>query len=120
MNIKSFIKAFTFEKPVSVQNEDPKTTSTPPVSSQGIASVPDSFDASSGNFFSGKQLDKDSFQQEQDYSRGTFDPAKRFTGVIQQQGRVQLDADSNESNDVKRQSEFLRHSAFTPFKDDDD
>jgi Family of unknown function (DUF6519) len=118
MNIKSFIKSFTFEKAVSVQNEDAKPTSTAPVSSKGIASVPDFFEASRGNFFSGKQLDVDSLQQEQDYSKGTFDPAKGYTGVIQQEGRVQLDADSSESTDVK--SEFLRDSAFTSFKDDDD
>ena len=31
-----------------------------------------------------------------DYSRDTFDPAKHFTRVLMQQGRVQLDADWNE------------------------
>lgn len=118
MNIKSFIKSFTFEKAVSVQNEDAQPTS--PVSSKGVASVPDAFEASQENFFSGKQLDVDSFQQEQNYSKGTFDPAKRYTGVIQQEGRVQLDADANESTDVKRDPLFLRDSAYTSFKDDDD
>jgi hypothetical protein len=31
-----------------------------------------------------------------DFSRLTFDPAKRFSAVLLQQGRVQLDADTNE------------------------
>ena len=31
-----------------------------------------------------------------DFSRRTFDPAKLYTGVLMQQGRVQLDADWNE------------------------
>ena len=31
-----------------------------------------------------------------DFSRKTFDPAKRYSGVLMQQGRVQLDADWNE------------------------
>src|SRR5690348_7961180 len=31
-----------------------------------------------------------------DFSRVTFDPAKRFSRVLLQQGRVQLDADWNE------------------------
>jgi hypothetical protein len=31
-----------------------------------------------------------------DFSRLTFDPAKRFSAVLLQQGRVQLDADANE------------------------
>jgi hypothetical protein len=31
-----------------------------------------------------------------DYSRNTFDPKKHFSGVLMQQGRVQLDADWNE------------------------
>ena len=31
-----------------------------------------------------------------DLSRQTFDPFKRFTRVLTQQGRVQLDADWNE------------------------
>ena len=31
-----------------------------------------------------------------DFSRDSFDPLKRFTRVLQQQGRVQLDADGNE------------------------
>jgi hypothetical protein len=31
-----------------------------------------------------------------DFSRDTFDPVKRFSRVLQQQGRVHLDADSNE------------------------
>jgi hypothetical protein len=35
-----------------------------------------------------------------DVSRLTFDPAKRFTGVVAQQGRVQLDADWNERDAI--------------------
>jgi hypothetical protein len=35
-----------------------------------------------------------------DYSRNTFDPARHFSGVLMQQGRVQLDADFNEQRDV--------------------
>jgi hypothetical protein len=31
-----------------------------------------------------------------DFTRDSFDPSKHFTRVLQQQGRVQLDADSNE------------------------
>src|SRR6476620_9486704 len=31
-----------------------------------------------------------------DYSNDTFDPAKHFTRVLMQQGRVQLDSDWNE------------------------
>jgi hypothetical protein len=31
-----------------------------------------------------------------DYSRKTFDPEKHYSGVLMQQGRVQLDADANE------------------------
>lgn len=34
-----------------------------------------------------------------DYSRNTFDPTKHYTRVLQQQGRVQLDADWNENAD---------------------
>lgn len=35
-----------------------------------------------------------------DFSRVTFDPAKNYTRVLQQQGRVQLDADWNEQADL--------------------
>ncbi len=35
-----------------------------------------------------------------DFSRITFDPADRFTRVLLQQGRVQLDADFNEQTDI--------------------
>ena len=31
-----------------------------------------------------------------DYTRFTFDPLKRYSGVRMQQGRVQLDSDWNE------------------------
>src|SRR5688572_13202530 len=35
-----------------------------------------------------------------DFTRFTFDPARRFTRVLKQQGRVDLDADWNELNDI--------------------
>ena len=37
---------------------------------------------------------------EGDYSRDTFDPFKRFSQVLMQQGRVQLDADWNEQGSI--------------------
>lgn len=37
-----------------------------------------------------------------DFSRQTFDPARHFSGVRMQQGRVQLDADWNEQADLAR------------------
>ncbi len=35
-----------------------------------------------------------------DYTRFTFDPRKRYSGVLMQQGRVQLDADWNEAVEI--------------------
>ena len=35
-----------------------------------------------------------------DFSRDTFDPGKHYTGVLMQQGRVQLDADWNEQQSI--------------------
>jgi len=35
-----------------------------------------------------------------DNSRNTFDPRKHFRSVRLQQGRVQIDADGNEENDI--------------------
>src|SRR5918996_339829 len=35
-----------------------------------------------------------------DFSRDTFDPRKRFSRVLVQQGRVQLDSDWNEQSDI--------------------
>lgn len=35
-----------------------------------------------------------------DYSRNTFDPRKHYTRVLKQQGRVDVDADWNENNDL--------------------
>lgn len=35
-----------------------------------------------------------------DFTRFTFDPSKRYTRVLKQQGRVDLDADWNELNDI--------------------
>ncbi|HEX5875982.1 MAG TPA: DUF6519 domain-containing protein [Pyrinomonadaceae bacterium] len=35
-----------------------------------------------------------------DFSRDTFDPLKRFSRVLMQQGRVQLDSDWNEQSDI--------------------
>jgi hypothetical protein len=46
-----------------------------------------------------------------DFSRITFDPAKHFSRVLMQQGRVQLDADWNE------QSEILLHYMRTLARD---
>jgi hypothetical protein len=37
-----------------------------------------------------------------DISRSTFDPRKHYAGVLMQQGRVQLDADWNEQQDIVR------------------
>ncbi len=37
-----------------------------------------------------------------DYTRFTFDPLKRYSGVLMQQGRVQLDSDWNEEIDILR------------------
>jgi hypothetical protein len=37
-----------------------------------------------------------------DFTRFTFDPKKRYSGVLKQQGRVDLDADWNEQGDIQR------------------
>jgi hypothetical protein len=37
-----------------------------------------------------------------DYTRFTFDPLNRYSGVLMQQGRVQLDADWIEEIDILR------------------
>ena len=37
-----------------------------------------------------------------DHTRFTFDPLKRYSGVLMQQGRVQLDSDWNEEIDILR------------------
>lgn len=39
-----------------------------------------------------------------DFSRATFDPKKHYNGVLMQQGRVQLDADWNEQQEIHRYS----------------
>ena len=44
-----------------------------------------------------------------DFTRRTFDPAKRYSGVRLQQGRVGLDADFNEQADLEA---FLRETAL--------
>jgi hypothetical protein len=44
-----------------------------------------------------------------DFTRMTFDPAKHYTRVFEQQGRVQVDSDFNEMNDIHRY--FLRRLA---------
>jgi hypothetical protein len=50
-----------------------------------------------------------------DYTRFTFDPRKRYSGVWMQQGRVQVDADWNEAIDiVKRRIRTLALDAFGP------
>ena len=38
-----------------------------------------------------------------DYTRMSFKPRKRFSAVLEQQGRVQLDSDSNEQSDILRE-----------------
>ena len=35
-----------------------------------------------------------------DFTRDTFDPLRHFSRVLMQQGRVQLDADKNESDSI--------------------
>src|SRR4029077_12233018 len=37
-----------------------------------------------------------------DFTRDLFDPAKHYSGVLMQQGRVQLDADWNEQDSIQR------------------
>lgn len=50
-----------------------------------------------------------------DYSRFTFKPRKRFSGVLMQQGRVQLDADWNEEVGIlKRRWEIQATDTFGP------
>ncbi|MGD9535587.1 MAG: DUF6519 domain-containing protein [Alphaproteobacteria bacterium] len=50
-----------------------------------------------------------------DYTRFAFDPLKRYSGVLMQQGRVQLDADWNEEIDIiKRRVRTLSLDAFGP------
>jgi hypothetical protein len=44
-----------------------------------------------------------------DFTRTTFDPAKHYSRVFEQQGRVQVDSDWNEMNDIHRY--FLRRLA---------
>ena len=39
-----------------------------------------------------------------DYTRFTFDPVKGFSGVLKQQGRVSLDSDANELEELCRSS----------------
>jgi hypothetical protein len=50
------------------------------------------------------------------YSRFTFDPRNRFSGVLEQQGRVQLDADWNEAVAIfKRRIQVQALDTFGPF-----
>ena len=35
-----------------------------------------------------------------DQEKAVFSPSKNYTGVVMQQGRVQLDSDSNEQNAI--------------------
>ena len=46
-----------------------------------------------------------------DFTRVTFDPAKRYSRVLKQQGRVDLDADHNEAADI------AQHQRNTPLRD---
>src|SRR5436190_7040997 len=51
-----------------------------------------------------------------DFSRLTFDPAKQFTRVLMQQGRVQLDSDWNEQASLLlHQVRLLARSIIGPF-----
>ena len=47
-----------------------------------------------------------------DFSRDSYDRSKRFSRVLMQQGRVQLDADWNEQNDILLH--YLRSLAADP------
>jgi hypothetical protein len=50
-----------------------------------------------------------------DYTRFTFDAAKRYAAVLQQQGRVALDSDWNEESDIlKRRLRLLAVDALGP------
>ena len=50
-----------------------------------------------------------------DHSRFTFDPIKRYSGVLMQQGRVQLDSDWNEEIDIlRRRIRTLSLDSFGP------
>jgi hypothetical protein len=50
-----------------------------------------------------------------DYTRFTFDPNKRYSGVLLQQGRVQLDSDWNEGADIiRRRVRTLSLDSFGP------
>jgi len=50
-----------------------------------------------------------------DYTRFTFEPRRRYSGVLMQQGRVQLDADWNEAIDiVKHRLRTLALDSFGP------
>jgi hypothetical protein len=50
-----------------------------------------------------------------DYTRFTFKPRNRFSGVLQQQGRVQLDSDWNEAVDIfKHRLELQALDTFGP------
>jgi hypothetical protein len=46
-----------------------------------------------------------------DFSRATYDPAKHYSSVLYQQGRVRLDAEDNELQAI------LRHSVRTAIAD---
>lgn len=48
-----------------------------------------------------------------DYTRFTFDPLKRYSGVLMQQGRVQIDSDWNEEIDILKRR--LRTTALDIF-----
>jgi len=50
-----------------------------------------------------------------DYTRFTFDPRKRYSGVLMQQGRVQLDADWNEAIEIlQRRVRTMALDTFGP------
>ncbi|MDB5717686.1 MAG: uncharacterized protein JWM38_1113 [Sphingomonas bacterium] len=50
-----------------------------------------------------------------DYTRFSYDPLKRYAGVLMQQGRVQLDSDWNEEVDIlKRRQRTTALDIFGP------
>ena len=46
-----------------------------------------------------------------DFTRDLFDPTKHYSGVLMQQGRVQLDADWNEQDSIQRnRTDLIRYA----------
>jgi hypothetical protein len=107
MDIKAILgRVFDWAQPTT---QDSNAATQPPAG--GIAEVPDSIETPKlyNTYFTGNFLSADDFNQEQDYgqskggdySDNVFDPRQHFTGVQMQQGRVQLDNDTNEQATVE-------------------